>query len=85
MSLKYLKGIGWQTFEPYIDESYDNETDDDKRMQMVINELKRLNSFTDEEWRQWRRGIAPVIDANARRIRREHSGELTTSQWKTLF
>lgn len=83
--LKYLKSIGWQTFAPYIDESYDNETDDDKRMQLIVKEVKRLNSFTDEEWRQWRRGIAPVIDANARRIRREHSGELTTSQWKTLF
>jgi len=83
--LKYLKGIGWQTFEPYIDESYDNETDDDKRMQMVINELKRLNSFTDDEWRQWRNGIAPIIEANAQRIRREHSGDLTTSTWRDLF
>ena len=54
-------------------------------MQLIVKEVKRLNSFTDEEWRQWRRGIAPVIDANARRIRREHSGELPTSQWKTLF
>ena len=83
--LQYMKSLGWQTFSPWIDESYDNEPDDDKRMQLIINELKRLNSFTDDNWRQWRRGIAPVIEANAQRIRRKHSGELHTSAWRELF
>lgn len=83
--LKYLKTIGWQTFHPYIDESYDRETDDQKRLEMVVAEVKRLNSFTEEEWRRWRKGIEPCIMANAMKIRREHSGDLTTSPWRELF
>lgn len=83
--LKYLNSMGWQTFSPYIDESYDSEPDDEKRLQMVISEVKRLNSFTEEEWRRFRRGVQPNIINNARRIRREHSGDLATSPWRELF
>ena len=83
--LQYLKSIGWQTFSPYIDESYDNEIDDNKRLEMIINEVKRLNSYTDEQWLSWRQGVQPAIEHNAQRIRREHSGDLTTSHWEELF
>ena len=83
--IKYLKSLGWQTFAPYIDESYDRENDDNKRLEMIVAEVKRLNSYTEEEWLRFRQGVQPVIEHNAQRIRREHSGVLHTSPWEELF
>ena len=62
--LKGLKELGYKTFAPYINEEYDNETNDVKRMAMIIDEVKRLNSFTDEQWLNWQEKIKPIVDHN---------------------
>lgn len=41
-NLAYLKSYGFKTFGQWIDESYDNEQDPDKRIQMIVNELVKL-------------------------------------------
>jgi hypothetical protein len=48
-SLKKLKDLGFKTFEPYIDESYDQEPDHFKRMQMIEKEIVKLNSLGIEQ------------------------------------
>lgn len=83
--LDYMRKLGWQTFHPFIDEGYDYEKDDNKRLEMIINEVKRLNTYSKEEWFRWRQQVQPIIEHNAQRIRREHSGILTTSSWEELF
>jgi hypothetical protein len=47
--LDYIKSIGFKTFHPFIDESYDLEEDADKRFEMVLNEIKKLNEMSIEE------------------------------------
>jgi hypothetical protein len=39
--------MGFNTFSPLIDESYDLETDPAKRMQMVLEEMHRINNLSD--------------------------------------
>ena len=41
-NLEYLKSYGFKTFDRWIDESYDDETDPDLRIQKIICELKKL-------------------------------------------
>jgi len=41
-NLNYLKNYGFQTFDRWIDESYDLESDPDRRMNMIVKELDRL-------------------------------------------
>lgn len=48
-SLVYLREKGYKTFHPYINESYDNELDDQKRLNMVLQETKRLCSLTGKD------------------------------------
>ncbi len=48
-TLKKFNEIGYRSFSDIIDESYDNETDDRKRMQMVVEETKRLANLSDSE------------------------------------
>lgn len=48
-TLPLLKQLGYKTFDPWIDESYDNETDDYKRMLMIVEEVKRLSNLSKNE------------------------------------
>lgn len=48
-SLKLLKEIGFKTFHPYINESYDEEEDPVLRMQMIEKEIARLNDMSMNE------------------------------------
>ena len=83
--LVYMRKLGWQTFHPFIDETYDYEKDDDKRMQMIIDEIERLKSFTPDQWKEWRQNVKPIVEYNAERIRRKHPGYLPTSNFLKLF
>ena len=47
--LKSFKKLGYKSFHPYIDESYDNFSDND-RVLRVFKETKRLCSFTENDW-----------------------------------
>jgi hypothetical protein len=44
-SLKKLKELGYRTYGPYINESYDNEDDVETRIKMVTGEIERLNEM----------------------------------------
>ena len=43
-TLERLRRLGFETFNNCIDENYDLEEDDDKRLAMIIEEVTRLNS-----------------------------------------
>jgi hypothetical protein len=49
-SLELLKEIGYKTFSPFFDESYDKEYDSHKRMVMILDEVERLCNLSDTEW-----------------------------------
>ena len=63
-SIKALRERGYKTFHPYIDESYDDEPNPEKRFQMIANEIKRLEQFTTEEWIEWQKNIKPIVEYN---------------------
>jgi len=48
-TIKKFKEIGYKSFSSIIDESYDDEFDDRKRMSMVVEETKRLCNLSDDE------------------------------------
>ena len=43
-NLAYLKSYGFKTFDRWIDESYDNETDPEARLRMVSDQLDYLRT-----------------------------------------
>ena len=56
-NFKRLKRIGFKTFEPFIDESYDLEPNIQKRIDMVFDEVLKLVNKTEEEKLEWMGGI----------------------------
>lgn len=63
-ALEYLRKIGYKTFHPYIDESYDRIEDDELRMIAIINEVERLSNQSPEEWIEWQKNVAPIVEHN---------------------
>jgi hypothetical protein len=42
--------LGFETFSPYIDESYDTETDNQKRLNMIVDEIERITNLPKDEY-----------------------------------
>lgn len=62
--LQNLRKMGYKTFHPYIDESYD-DLSTWPRMRAVTNELVRLSKMSDQERLQWFKNISPILEHNA--------------------
>ena len=63
-SLELLRFLGYKTFHPWIDESYDTETDDTKRVVMVADEIERLSNLTPDQLTDFLNGVREICDYN---------------------
>lgn len=71
--LKSLQSLGYKTFYPYINESYDQEPDDGKRFIMVMDELKRLSSYSNEQICQFVQDTAHITEHNFNVFQRNYN------------
>ena len=51
-ALEKIREYGFETFQPYINESYDKEQNPTKRMDMVIHEMNRINK-SSAKYQNW--------------------------------
>lgn len=49
-SIRLLRDLGFQTYHPWIDESYDHVTDLIGRIEAIQTEIDRLASLNDAQW-----------------------------------
>jgi hypothetical protein len=71
-ALNLLKELGFKTFSPYIDESYDNVEDRNTRLQMIYNEIKRLCNMSKEEIHNWYWGMKDILMHNHNHLLEHH-------------
>lgn len=62
--LQKLREIGYRTFHPFIDESYDSEMHDGTRMLKIIQEIKRLSNLSGIELQQYLMGCKEICEHN---------------------
>jgi hypothetical protein len=63
-TLKYLKKLGYKTFNKWWDESYDDELDLDTRLNMIIKILEDLNKKSEKELVEMLEEMRPTIEHN---------------------
>ena len=83
--LETLRGHGYKTFHPFIDETYDSVEDDDERLRLILNEIKRLVEFTDEQYKEWMRQIKPIVEHNKAHIFNESNDYRVTKDILKYF
>jgi hypothetical protein len=68
LTLAELRKLGFKTFEPFIDESYDLEKDPKKRMLLLEKELIKLKNMPIEELHNWYYSITDILLHNQKHI-----------------
>lgn len=63
-NLAYLKGYGFKTFDRWIDESYDFESDPYKRISMAVAELKKLCSLSMSQLKEMHKEMQDILEFN---------------------
>lgn len=63
-NLAYLRSYGFQTFEPWIDESYDQETNHTRRLNMIAAEISKFAKMTPQELQRTYQSMQEVLVHN---------------------
>jgi len=62
--LDAVRQLGYKSFAPYIDETYDTIEDNDLRMRALVNEVARLSRLTNSELEQLQADLQPIVEFN---------------------
>jgi hypothetical protein len=74
-ALVLLRELGFKTFHPYIDESYDNESCETTRIHMIYKEIQRLCSMSKEELHKWYWNMEDILIHNHRHFLDFHKND----------
>ena len=80
-SLEYLRRYGFQTFSTIWDESYDEETDDLRRLERISDLLHDLDQSSPRELQQMYRAIRPMVEHNYQHF---YGGAFERLLWQEL-
>ena len=68
-TLRKLRDYGFKTFGPFIDESYDEETDPVKRMYLLEQEIQKLSGMDINQIHTWYHSIVDVLVYNQQHLK----------------
>lgn len=67
--LRMLRSMGYHTFPELFDESYDDEPNAKKRLEMILKEVERVNKIPyDKKIKVMRKSIVPKLVHNKKRL-----------------
>jgi hypothetical protein len=67
-ALSLLRSLGFKTFSPFIDESYDVEPDEGTRLNMIFKEIDRLCNMSKDEIHDWYWEMESILIHNHYRV-----------------
>jgi hypothetical protein len=67
-SLAHLRDLGFKTFHPFIDESYDDEINPKNRMLMLERELVKFHAMSINDIHDWYYSITDTLIHNQRHL-----------------
>lgn len=71
-SLKVLRDLGYKTFDGWINEAYDLEMDDRRRLEMILDEVNRLCSMSKYDLGNMLIEMLPILEHNYNRLINEN-------------
>lgn len=63
-TLEFLRNLGYKTFHGIINENYDTELDDKKRLTMIMEELVRLSNLNTRELNEFKIKCLEIVNYN---------------------
>lgn len=74
-ALGLLRELGFKTFHPFIDESYDDEQDARDRFHKIYQEIQRLTSMSKEELHAWYWSMESILIYNHQHMKNFHKNQ----------
>jgi len=68
MSLQFAQEMGWKTFNKWWDESYDFETNHEKRLEKIFDVIEYINSLSIDDLKSMYTEMLPVITHNQKQL-----------------
>lgn len=66
--LEDLKFLGYETFNKFINEDYDSETDNQKRLSMIVSEIQRISTLSETEYNNLLNNVKDICERNYQRL-----------------
>lgn len=66
--LEDVRQLGFETFSPYINESYDLETDNHKRLNMIVDEIERIVKLSENEYAELVKSCHAIAARNQQKL-----------------
>lgn len=82
-SLQYVRSYGFKTFAPWIDESYDLETNSLQRMKKITQSMKQLQELLGSEREKVFRELAKIAEFNKNHFFSKEFFDQVTDELKT--
>jgi hypothetical protein len=67
--LEDLRSMGFKTFGPYINEEYDYVEDNDKRIELLVGEIERINNLSQDEYIELLQGCESIAQENLNKLK----------------
>jgi hypothetical protein len=83
--LKHLKSMGFKTFPEFFDESYDEIENPTERMNIIVNEIKKICSLSLEELHDRYYNIFDKLEHNRNRLIEIHDGKIGYGNYLDVF
>lgn len=83
-ALQAFRDMGFKTFSEFWDENYDKIPDPRQRMQAILDVLKYIGSWNEEQVRNFRRKVVSVLDHNYETLKIRYS-KIVADKIKTLI
>jgi len=77
-ALALLRSIGFKTFSPFIDESYDSELNEGRRVNMIYKEIARLCAMSKDEIHNWYWQMEDIFVHNRNLLLELHKNDPTS-------
>lgn len=84
-SIQAFRDMGFKTFNEFWDENYDNIPDPRQRMTAILKVLEYIGSWNDEQIRDFRRKVKPILDHNYETLKVRYSTKVADKIRKLFF
>lgn len=68
-ALEVLRDLGYKTFHPFINETYDSEFDNEIRIKKILKEVERIANMSDIEIKRFIENVKPICEHNQRLLK----------------
>ena len=79
-----LKFMGYKTFSEYINEDYDAEENNHKRLELLVDEINRIASLPDDEYKILIKNLESICEYNYQHVLKQSVKKIDSANFKFL-